>query len=81
MHIIVEWAQTEVGAVTIVTGSYIWTECELVCACISIMYTGVKLRFVTSVWVHNQTLISMANLLLLHLMCSQARKRMSQLEL
>ena len=34
MHIIVEWAQTEVGEVTIVTGSYRWTEWELVCACV-----------------------------------------------
>ena len=32
-HTIVEWVQREVGKVTIVTRSYIWTKCELVCVC------------------------------------------------
>ena len=45
-HMIIEWVETEVSEVTIVTKSYIWTECELVCACVSIMlcnFTGANL--------------------------------------
>ena len=33
-HIIIEWAQTEVGEVTIVTRGYKWMKCELVCECV-----------------------------------------------
>ena len=44
-HIIIEWAQMEVGKVTIVTRSYRWTKFELVfvCVCMLCNFTGAKL--------------------------------------
>ena len=54
-------------------------EMRFVATCMCVSFTGAKLDM-RRVWVHNQTQNFMPDLLLFHLLCSQSRKMMSQLD-